>query len=168
MTTVTQWIEQAPEAVRERFELIRGRWKEREVAGRDHQHYGRLLANELERRGLQAEDGWRVVLPTGDHPAPDVVVVSRANPDQPGPASYFGVPDLVVEILAADNDDGEDVIKKAQYAAAGVRHYWLVRLKGMTVEPQRLGGDGEYHAACAPPVLALLPLTALPVPPDLS
>jgi hypothetical protein len=29
MTTGTRWIEQAPEAVRERFELIRGRWKER-------------------------------------------------------------------------------------------------------------------------------------------
>ena len=87
------------------------------MAGWDHQQYGRWIANELERRGLQAQDGVRVVLPGLDtHPAPDVLVVSRDNPAQPGGASYFGVPDLVVEILAADNDDGEDLVKKGQYA----------------------------------------------------
>jgi Uma2 family endonuclease len=164
MTTVDEWIERAPEAVRERFEYVKGRWKEREVAGRDHQRYGRWLANEFERRGLQAEDGWRVVLPTGDKPAPDVLVVSRDNPDQPGPASYFGVPDLVVEILAADNDTGEDQSKKEQYAANGVRHYWLVRLKWMTLEASELGADGVYHQTGAGD---LLPLDRLPVPPDL-
>ena len=92
-----------------------------------------------------------------------MLVVSRDNPDQPGGASYFGVPDLVVEVLAAD-DAGEDLVKRSEYAAAGVRHSWLVRLKGMTLEASVLGPDGRYHAASAGP---LLPLEALPVPDDL-
>jgi Uma2 family endonuclease len=164
MTTVTQWIEQAPEEVRERFEYIKGRWKEREVAGWDHQDYAVDIRNELKRRGLQAGEGVRVVLPTGDKVAPDALVVSRDNPSQPGGASYFGVPDLVVEVLAADNDEGEDQSKKEQYAANGVRHYWLVRLKWMTLAVSELGADGDYHQTSAGD---LLPLENLPVPPGL-
>jgi Uma2 family endonuclease len=175
MTTVTQWIEQAPEDVKERFEYIDGRWKEREVAGLDHQRVGRRLINELERRGLTAEGGVRIYLPVRgpddpDWVVPDAFVVSRDNPAQPGPASYEGVPDLVVEVLAADNDAGEDLPKKQQYARAGVRHYWLVRLTGMTLEASVLG-ECEGTEPCAYLVHStgpLLPLTALPVPPDLS
>jgi hypothetical protein len=37
MPTPDQWIRQAPEGVRERFECVRGRWREREIAGWDHQ-----------------------------------------------------------------------------------------------------------------------------------
>jgi hypothetical protein len=133
--------------------------------GWDHQEYATELRNELKRRGLRAQEGVRVVLPgLATHPAPDVLVVSRDNPDQPGGAPYFGVPDLVVAVLAADNDEGEDLVKRSEYAAAGVRHYWLVRLKGMILEASVLGTDGRYHAASAGP---LLPLEALPVPDDL-
>jgi Uma2 family endonuclease len=170
MTTVDQWMERAPESVRERFERIRGRWKEREIPGWDHQRYALCIVNELERRGLTANGGVRIYLPVpgSDGPdwvVPDAFVVARGNPAQPGPGFYSGVPDLVVEVLAADNDDGEDVPKKAQYAAAGVRHYWLVRLKWMTLEASALGEDGAYHQTSAGP---LLPLSGLPVPPDLA
>ena len=170
MTTAAQWIEQAPPEVLEQFERIAGRWKEREVAGRDHQRYGRRIINEFERRGIPAEGGVRVYLPVRgqDDPdwlVPDAFAVAPGNPDQPGPGSYSGVPDLVVEVLAADNDAGEDTQKKAQYARAGVRHYWLVRLRRMTLEASVLGADGAYHAAAVGP---LEPLTALPVPPELG
>jgi hypothetical protein len=46
-----------------------------------------------------------------------------------------------------------------------VRHFWLVRLAEMTVEPMSLGEDGEYHPGAPFP---LLPLDALPVPADLT
>jgi Uma2 family endonuclease len=174
--SVTHWIEQAPESVRERFEYVRGRWREREIPTWGHQRCTRHLVNELERRGLQANGGVRVYLPVpgADEPdwvVPDALVVARANPVQPGPVQpgpgfYSGVPDLVAEVLADDNDDGEDLVKKAQYAAAGVRHYWLVRLKWGTLEASELGPDGRYHQTGAgdwPP----RPLERLPVPEDL-
>jgi Uma2 family endonuclease len=169
MTTVEQWIEQLPEAVREQFERIGGRWKKREVAGVAHQRYGRLITNELERRGLSAEGGVRVCLPVAgpddtDWVVPDAFAVAQSNPVPFGDESYAGVPDLVVEVLAADNDAGEDALKKARYARAGVRHSWLVRLRWMTLEASVLGADGAYHAASAG---QLLPLEALPVPEDL-
>lgn len=165
--SVTQWVTSLPQGVQDQFERIAGRWKEREVAGVAHQRYARLLINEFERRGLQAEGGARIYLPVReqgdpDWVVPDAFVVARTNPVPLGDGPYSGVPDLVVEVLAADNDHGEDGAKKAQYARAGVLHYWLVRLKYMTVVPQTLGDSGEYQPA--PAAVALLPLDALPVP----
>jgi chloramphenicol 3-O-phosphotransferase len=52
----------------------------------------------------------------------------------------------------------------AQYAAAGVRHDWLVRLKWGPLEASVLGADGAYRQTSAGD---LLPLEHLPVPPDL-
>jgi Uma2 family endonuclease len=163
LATVDEYLRAAPPGILEQFEKIAGRWRQREVAGKRHQRYGRLIANELERRGLDVEDGWRVMLPDGESAAPDVMVVSAGNPVRPGEASYFGVPDLVVEILAADNDDGEDRPKKRRYAEAGVRYYWLVRLKWDTLETYRLL-EGEYVWLTSG---RLEPLSALPVPDDL-
>jgi Uma2 family endonuclease len=96
---------------------------------------------------------------------PDAFVVGRGNPAQPGPASYAGVPDLVVEVLAADNDAGEDAVKKQRYARAGVPHYWLVRLRSMRVEASTLDAGGAYRPAWTAP---LLPLEGLPVPEDVA
>ncbi len=104
-----------------------------------------------------------VFLPTGDRVVPDALVIAASNRVQPGSVSYVGVPDLVVEVLAADNDSGEDTEKKAQYARAGVRHYWLVGLKTRTVEPSVLVEE-EYSMASPVP---LMPYESLPVPDDL-
>ena len=106
----------------------------------------------------RGQGGVRVSLPVRDQDDPDWLVpdafaVAPGNPVPLGDASYAGVLDLVVEVLAADNDAGEDTQKRAQYARAGVRHYWLVRLRWMTLEASVLGADGAYHAAaaCRPP-----------------
>jgi Uma2 family endonuclease len=94
---------------------------------------------------------------------PDVLVVSRDNPDALGAGEYYGVPDLVVEVVSTLSDAGYDAGKRPVSERNGVRHYWLVRLMEMTVEPFRLTG-GRYVAS---PRIALLPLEALPVPDDL-
>jgi Uma2 family endonuclease len=168
MPTVDQWIRQAPAAVRDRFEYIDRRWSEREVTGWDHQTTADDLIVLFKGRGLRVTGGVRVLLPLPelDKVVPDVLVVSRTNPAQPGPGHYAGVPDLVVEVLAADYDydHGEDTVKKDRYAAAGVRHYWLVCLKWGTLEASELRADGRYHQTSAG---SLQPLGALPVPPDL-
>ena len=162
-SAVDDYLLDAPPEVLSQFERIGGLWKEREVAGRDHQRTARRLANEFERRGYDAEEGLRVILPNREPVAPDVLIVSAANPDRPGSASYFGAPDLVVEVLAVDNDEGEDLVKKAMYAANGVRYYWLVRLKGPVVERWELT-VGTYRFLGSSP---LEPMDQLPLPSDL-
>jgi Uma2 family endonuclease len=165
-------IAQDPDSVRERFERVRGRWREREIPTWAHQRHRRRLAKELERRGPEANGGVRIYLPVPgpaqlggpDWVVPDAFAVSRANPARPGPGLYTGVPDLAVEVLADDNDDGVDLPKKAQYAAAGVCHSWLVRLEGMTPEASVLGAGGRYHQTSAGQPL---PPEAPPIPQDL-
>jgi Uma2 family endonuclease len=131
-------------------------------------HVFRLTA-ELRRRGLRAVHGLTTYLPPAGpgrgrrtEVRPDVVVVSRGNPDQGGDGPYAGVPDLVVEVL--DADEPNDPLKASAYAAAGVHHYWLVRLKWGTLEAAELGAGGEYRQTSAG---ALVPFELLPVPPDL-
>ncbi len=160
---VDEYLLSAPPDVLAQFERVGGLWKERELAGRDHQRTARRLANEFERRGYDAEEGLRVILPDREPVAPDVLIVARTNANPLGQTSYFGAPDLVVEVLAADNDDGEDVVKKGMYARNGVRYYWLVRLKTGTVERWALT-VGVYRFLGTS---TLEPMDALPLPPDL-
>jgi Uma2 family endonuclease len=165
-SAVDDYILQAPPEVLSHFERVGGLWRTRDVAGRDHQRTSRRLANEFERRGYDAEEGMRVILPDREPVAPDVLIVSKTNPNPLGPTSYFGAPDLVVEVvevLAADNDHGEDVVKKAMYAANGVRYYWLVRLKTGQVERWALTVGAYGFLGTSP----LEPVDQLPLPADL-
>jgi Uma2 family endonuclease len=94
---------------------------------------------------------------------PDVLVVSRENPDPLGDGEYYGAPDLVVEVVSTLTAERYDESKRPVYERNGVRHYWLVRLTEMTVEPFRLA-EGRYEAGVR---VGLFPLEALPVPADL-
>ncbi len=162
--TADEYIRGAPPDILEQFERVAGRWKEREVAGWDHQEMGDELIALFKARGHRASGGVRVIFDEDNWVVPDVLVIGPGNPVRPGGVNYEGVPDLVVEILAADNDDGEDLSKKRRYAAAGVPYYWLVRLKGPgRVEAWRLE-EGVY---VLDETYALRPYGALPVPPDL-
>jgi Uma2 family endonuclease len=166
---VDDFMATAPEEVLERFECVNGRWREREVTTFAHQEATRRLTTRFEELGYEACHQLRVILSDDDWLAPDVTVISATNPVQPPPGVYEGVPDLVVEVLAADNDHGEDLDKKLRYAAAGVRYYWLVRLRSRVVETYRLE-QGGYRALFDPGAdgpVSLEPLEALPVPDDL-
>jgi Uma2 family endonuclease len=164
-TTTAAWMASAPPEVRRRFEYLNGKWVEKPVSGWDHNDYAADLRSELKRRGLRANVDVVTNLPTGDEVHPDVLVVSRSNPNQPGPGPYSGVPDLIAGVLSAANPGAYDMEKRDICARAGVRHYWLVRLAEKTVEPMTLGEDGAYHPG---PLVPLLPLDALPVPADLT
>jgi Uma2 family endonuclease len=170
MTTVTQWIEQAPREVKARFEFFDGRWQEKPVAGRLHNDHVFLITAELKRRGLQAVFDLITHLPEVDPERgkrvevhPDVLVVSRDNPDPLGDGEYYGVPDLVVEVVSTLSDERYDESKRPVYKRNGVRHYWLVRLTETTVEPFRQV-EGRHVAGVR---VDLLPLEQLPVPADL-
>lgn len=56
---------------------------------------------------------------------PDLVVVTHAQADSP---RLTEAPLLLVEILSPDSFERDVVVKRAEYAAAGARHYWVVDL----------------------------------------
>jgi Uma2 family endonuclease len=58
---------------------------------------------------------------------PDIVVILKDNPNQINKeGKYFGVPDLLVEILSPGNKDHDLIIKKDLYEKFGVKEYWIV------------------------------------------
>jgi len=58
---------------------------------------------------------------------PDLVVILKANKNQPDPKGHFhGVPDILVEVLSPGNRDHDLVKKKNLYEKFGVKEYWIV------------------------------------------
>lgn len=58
---------------------------------------------------------------------PDIVVILKSNPNQISKeGKYFGVPDLLVEILSPGNKDHDLITKKDLYEKFGVKEYWIV------------------------------------------
>jgi Uma2 family endonuclease len=157
-TAVARFMATAPQEVLERFERVNGRWKEREMAGWQHQSLGDDLIQALRRAGFRASGGVHVILGPRRWPVPDVLAIAPNNPVQPGEGPYRGVPDLVVEILSVENDQGEDLEKKSDYAAAGVPNYWLLRVKTGRAHCWALRKGDYVEVAEAP----LQPVEALP------
>ena len=82
---------------------------------------------------LGLETGFRLALPNGKVSIrkPDLGFIHRDNPIQPAETDnrYLGIPDLVIEALSdstAANRRRDQVIKKGEYAAVGVREYYIL------------------------------------------
>ncbi|HEU0115536.1 MAG TPA: Uma2 family endonuclease [Thermomicrobiales bacterium] len=64
---------------------------------------------------------------TGADPVqPDLFVVLPAGEARPSKRGLEGRPDLVVEVISPSNRDHDLLTKRALYARAGVREYWLI------------------------------------------
>jgi Uma2 family endonuclease len=90
--------------------------------------------------------GWLVSAPVdvffegADPVEPDIVVFlpeSQAHPVQRG---VEGPPDLLIEVLSPSNRRHDLLTKRALYARAGVREYWIVDPEDRTVEVLTLDG----------------------------
>jgi Uma2 family endonuclease len=82
---------------------------------------------------------------------PDLMFMSAEHADRIG--TYWGVPDLAVEILSTGTAQKDRDIKSVEYARAGVAEYWIVDPEAKTVETMRLGDTtGAYGT---PRVLAV-------------
>ena len=77
---------------------------------------------------------------------PDLHVALPGNPGHVSRRGFEGVPDLVVEILSPSTRGHDLLTKRALYARAGVREYWLVDPDARTVEVLRLVDDA-FHLA---------------------
>jgi Uma2 family endonuclease len=89
---------------------------------------------------------------------PDLTIWAKGKPPKRARSSYAGVDGLLlaIEVLSPDSELTDRVIKKAEYAAAGVRRYWIVdRDKTNTVQMYRLA-DAGYEPEREPQTLAWL------------
>lgn len=87
-------------------------------------------------------DGSDVFLDNKNRYVPDVMIVcDRSKIQRDG---VHGAPDLVVEVLSPSTMTNDRGAKMRNYAAAGVKEYWLVLPVGKTVEVY-LNHDGRFE-----------------------
>jgi Uma2 family endonuclease len=88
--------------------------------------------------------GLRIPGPDGDGGRiPDVTVWAQAVPDM----VWSNLKDLLlaIEIVSPSSAAMDQVVKRAEYAQAGISRYWVVdRDPALTVTLYQLGADGHY------------------------
>lgn len=77
---------------------------------------------------------------------PDLSVFFAGRPALPRRGSVTVPPDLAVEVVSPSPADQrrDRITKLAEYAAFGVRFYWLLDPSARTLEILELGSDGRY------------------------
>jgi Uma2 family endonuclease len=111
----------------------------------------RLMSDHVEAQDLGevCVAALKVHLWPGKFREPDIVFMHRNHADRIG-EEYWGVPDLVVEVISPRTqqssgteytDRGE---KFVEYAKAGVKEYWLIHPTACTIEVYVLR-DRAYH-----------------------
>ncbi len=111
-----------------------------------------------------------VFIPGGDPVQPDLIVILPGGAAKPVRRGIEGPPDLAVEVLSPSNRGHDRLTKRALYARAGVREYWIVDPMARTLEVFALHLDA-FHAVqtaasldrIASPLLPTLDLTAADV-----
>jgi Uma2 family endonuclease len=86
----------------------------------------------------------RVRVAPGRFREPDLVLLLDVNDSRNQNAFWLGA-DLVVEIVSPDDVERDTVIKRADYAEAGIPEYWIVNPEEQTVTVLKLE-DGVYIA----------------------
>jgi Uma2 family endonuclease len=86
----------------------------------------------------------RVRVAPGRLREPDLVLLLDVNDPRNQDAFWLGA-DLVLEIVSPDYAECDTVIKRADYAAAGIPEYWIVSPEEQTITVLKLDG-GAYIA----------------------
>ena len=86
----------------------------------------------------------RVRVAPGRFREPDLVLLLDVNDPRNQNAFWLGA-DLVVEIVSPEDVERDTVIKRADYAEAGIPEYWIVNPKEETITVLKLE-DGMYMA----------------------
>lgn len=88
---------------------------------------------------------------------PDIVVMLAEHRDREH-EEYFDGADLVVEIVSPDNPSRDLVIKRTEYAQAGIPEYWIIEPKTEIVTVLRLQGETYVeHDECFGPTCRSTP-----------
>ncbi|MGH7440734.1 MAG: Uma2 family endonuclease [Polyangiaceae bacterium] len=138
-------------------EFVDGALVEEEVPGTVHEVLVSWLVMVLgvwsnSGRVLVLASGLKLIVSSRRGRVPDVVVYLEATPKPPVSGVTRVPPSIVVEVVSAAARDArrDRVDKLAEYAAFGVRWYWLVDPALRSLEILELGADGRYvHALAA-------------------
>lgn len=132
-----------------RYELVNGILEVTPAPGRPHQQVATRLSFLLT---LAAPAGVDVLSPVGmnlardHHRIPDIAVVRSEPPGEDDDAYVESPPLLAVEVASRSTQKLDRTTKKAEYAAFGIRSYWLVTtdraLPTLTAYELR---RGRYH-----------------------
>lgn len=135
-------------------ELVDGRLEEEEVAGSPHEVIVSALLYVLmvwarPRGGLVLPSDTKYALTKRRGRKPDISVFLARDRKLPRRGANRIPPDIMVEVMSpTPRDHRRDRIQKLrEYAAFGVRSYWLVDPEARTIEILRLGEDGRYAHA---------------------
>jgi Uma2 family endonuclease len=138
-------------------ELVDGRLVEEEVPDAIHEVIVvwviRVLGGWLIPKGgvvLGSEAKFAVTAPRGRKPDVSAYLPGTRKPPRRGAITL--PPDIMVEVVSpTPRDARRDRVEKVQeYAAFGVRWYWIIDPQDRTLEILELGADGRYvHALAA-------------------
>ena len=102
----------------------------------------------------------RVCVAPGRFREPDLLVLLDKSDARNQNAFWLGA-DLVVEIVSPDHVERDTVIKRADYAGAGIPEYWIVHPEEETITVLKLEENsyGEHGIFCCGDIAtsALLP-----------
>ncbi len=132
-----------------RYEIIEGELYEMPSANWNHgvtiSTLMRLLAPIIEELGGELVTAPVDVFFPGANPViPDIIVLLPGSAAVPVLRGVEGPPDLLIEVISPSNPGHDRLTKRALYARAGVREYWLVDPSTRTIELLALGRDA-FH-----------------------
>ena len=117
---------------------------------RKHQAISRFLFLALlifvqQRGGTVFYAPLRVRVAPGRFREPDLVILLDKNDARNQNAFWLGA-DIVVEIVSPDHVERDTIIKRADYAAAGISEYWIVQPEEETITVLKLRDEAyeEY------------------------
>ena len=126
-----------------------------------------LLINHVDKHGLgRVYPDTDTILGEHDVRRPDILFFAKDRLHLIGKKAMEGPPDLCVEVLSPSSGTMDRRDKFAQYASAGVAHYWIVDPKAKAVDGFWLV-DGNYQptdSARGEQIIALPPFDTLAIP----
>jgi Uma2 family endonuclease len=133
LISLQEWDDLKPEELR-RCELVEGVLVVVPKPARMHQRSMVNLGAALDRQlptDLAAIADTEVLLGSGDLPtvrAPDLVIVTNEIAESPVVRLSAGDVLVAIEIVSPGSGRTDRVTKKAEYAEAGIGHYWIIEL----------------------------------------
>ncbi len=137
-------------------ELVDGHLEEEEVSDYLHEFLVTYLGSVLfgwifPRGGLVAASDAKFAVSSQRGRKPDLTVYLPGSPRPPARGLIDVPPDIAIEIVSPRPRDGrrDRVEKPADYAAFGVRYYWLLDPQLRSLEILELDSKGRYATALA-------------------
>jgi Uma2 family endonuclease len=133
-----------------RYEIIEGELYEMPAPSWDHavtiMNLILLLAPVVQALGGRVLTAPLDVFFEGADPVqPDIVVLLPESAASGAGRGVEGAPDLLIEVLSPSNRGHDVLTKRALYARAGVREYWIVDPESRTVEVLMLDRDAFHR-----------------------